>query len=113
MPPPSGVAGQFLGSLFVSKYLLVVSGLQVISGSLLLINRYVPLALTILGPIIVNVLLFHVLMNPAGIALAVFVTIFWGVVFVSMRSAFAGIFQAGAETTPASVSRRTRVISPT
>ena len=52
MPPPSGVAGQFLGAIFVSKYLLVVSGLQVISGALLLINRYVPLALTILGPII-------------------------------------------------------------
>ena len=59
MPPPSGVAGQFLGAMFVSKYLLVVSGLQVISGALLLINRYVPLALTILGPIIVNILLFH------------------------------------------------------
>ena len=66
MPPPSGVAGQFLGAMFVSKYLLVVSGLQVISGALLLINRYVPLALTILGPIIVNILLFHDLMNPAG-----------------------------------------------
>src|SRR5439155_22805207 len=37
MPPPSGVAGQFLGAMFVSKYLLVVSGLQVISGALLLI----------------------------------------------------------------------------
>src|SRR6202030_784769 len=78
MPPPSGVAGQFLGAMFVSKYLLVVSGLQVISGALLLINRYVPLALTILGPIIVNILLFHGLMNPAGIGLAVLVTIFWG-----------------------------------
>ena len=76
MPPPSGVAGQFLGAMFVSKYLLFVSGLQVISGALLLINRYVPLALTILGPIIVNILLFHGLMSPAGIGLAVFVTIF-------------------------------------
>src|SRR5437764_4074593 len=93
MPPPSGVAGQFLGAMFVSRYLLVVSGLQVISGALLLINRYVPLALTILGPIIVNILLFHGLMNPAGIGVAVFVAILWGVVFVSGRAAFAGIFQ--------------------
>ena len=102
MPPPSGVAGQFLGAMFVSKYLLFVSGLQVISGALLLINRYVPLALTILGPIIVNILLFHSLMNPAGIGLAIFVTIFWGVVFVSVRSAFAGNFEARVEikTTP-------------
>ena len=112
MPPPSGVAGQFLGAMFVSKYLLVVSGLQVISGALLLINRYVPLALTILGPIIVNILLFHGLMNPAGIGLAVFVTILWAVVFASVRSAFAGIFEARVETKTSEVRRQARVISP-
>jgi putative oxidoreductase len=112
MPPPSGVAGQFLGAMFVSKYLLVVSGLQVIGGGLVLINRYVPLALTILGPIIVNILLFHSLMSPAGIGLAIFVTIFWGVVFASVRSAFAGIFQARVETMPAPVPRPTGVIPP-
>jgi hypothetical protein len=110
MPPPSGVAGQFLGAMFVSKYLLVVSGLQVISGALLLINRYVPLALTILGPIIVNILLFHSLMNPAGIGLAVFVTILWGVVFASVRSAFAGIFEARIEIT-ASEHRHSQAVS--
>src|SRR6185437_4693593 len=84
MPLPSGVAGQFLGAMFVSKYLFVVSGLQVVSGALLLINRYVPIALTILGPIIVNILLFHGLMNSAGIGLAIFVTILWGVIFFSV-----------------------------
>jgi len=112
MPPPSGVAGQFLGAMFVSRYLLVVSGLQVISGALLLINRYVPLALTILGPIIVNILLFHALMSPAGIGLALFVTIFWGVVFVSVRSAFAGIFEARVETKTSEVRRQAHVMSP-
>src|SRR5438093_10795004 len=112
MPPPSGVAGQFLGALFVSKYLLVVSGLQVISGVLLLIDRYVPLALTILGPIIVNILLFHGLMSPAGIGLAVFVTIFWGVVFVSARSAFDGIFEARVDMKTSEVRRQAPVMSP-
>jgi putative oxidoreductase len=112
MPPPSGVAGQFLGAMFVSKYLLVVSGLQVISGALLLINRYVPLALTILGPIIVNILLFHALMSPVGISLAIFVTIFWGVVFTSVRSAFAGIFDARVEIKTTREHRNSRVVSP-
>jgi len=65
MPPLSGVGGQFLGSMFVTKYLLFVFAIQLIGGVLLPINRYVPLALTILGPIIVNILLFHSLMNPA------------------------------------------------
>jgi hypothetical protein len=112
MPPPSGVAGQFLGSMFVAKYLLFVFAIQLIGGVLLLINRYVPIALTILGPIIVNILLFHGLMNPDGLGLALFVTILWAVVFVRVRSAFAGIFQARVETKTSEVRRQAGVMSP-
>jgi len=112
MPPPSGIAGQFIGALFVSKHLLVVFALQVISGALLLINRYVPLALTILGPIIVNILLFHVLMNPAGFGLAFLVAILWGVVFVSVRSAFDGIFESRVEIKTAPEHRHSQAVSP-
>jgi putative oxidoreductase len=112
MPPPSGVAGQFLGSMFVTKYLLFVFAVQLIGGVLLLINRYVPLALTILGPIIVNILLFHSLMNPEGLGLALFVAILWAVVFASVRSAFAGIFQARDETKTSEVRGQARVTSP-
>src|SRR5215470_11438580 len=49
MPPPTGVAGQFFGALFVSNYLVPIFALQLISGVLLLVNRFVPLALTILA----------------------------------------------------------------
>src|SRR2546423_14867653 len=70
MPPPSGTAGQFIGALFVSNYLIVVFLLQIVPAILLLINRYVPLALTLLAPIIVNILLFHALMAPSGMPLA-------------------------------------------
>ena len=111
MPPPSGAAGQFLGSMFVTKYLVFVFAIQLIGGALLLINRYVPIALTILGPVIVNILLFHSLMNPSGLGLAIFVAILWSVVFASVRSAFAGIFQARVEMTSASEPHRTGVIS--
>src|ERR1700757_1866849 len=93
MPPPSGVAGQFLGSMFVTKYLLFVFAIQLIGGVLLLINRYVPLALTMLAPIIVNILLFHTLMAPSGLGLAIVVTVLWIVVFLSVRAAFAGLLQ--------------------
>ncbi len=68
--PPSGTAGQFVGALFVSHYLVPIFLLQIISAVLLLINRYVPLALTLLAPIIVNILLIHVLMLPSGLPLA-------------------------------------------
>jgi putative oxidoreductase len=112
MPPPSGVAGQFLGSMFVTRYLLIVSALQVISGALVLVNRYVPIALTILAPIIVNILLFHVLMNPAGLGLALLVAILWGVVFASVRSAFAGIFEARVEMKTTPEHRHSQAVSP-
>ena len=112
MPPPSGVAGQFLGSMFVTKYLLFVFAVQLIGGVLLLINRFVPLALTILGPIIVNILLFHSLMNPAGLGLALLVAVLWGVVFASVRSAFAGIFQARIEIKTTAEHQHSHAVSP-
>ena len=90
---PSGTAGQFVGALFVSNYLVVVFLLQLVAAVLLLLNRYVPLALTLLAPIIVNILLIHVLMLPSGLPLALVVTALWIVVFLSVRSAFAGLFQ--------------------
>jgi len=92
-PPLSGVAGQFVGALFVSNYLVVVFLLQIVSAILLLINRYVPLALTVLAPIIVNILLIHTLMAPNGLPLAIIVTVLWILVFLSVRSAFTGLWQ--------------------
>src|SRR5438132_14339129 len=91
--PPSGTAGQFVGALFVSHYLVPIFLLQIISAVLLLLNRYIPLALTLLVPIIVNILLIHILMLPSGLPLAVVVTVLWLIVFLSVRAAFAGLFQ--------------------
>src|SRR5438046_1166535 len=56
MQMPPGTAGQFLTVLFVSHFVYVVGAAQVIGGVLLLVSRYVPLALTILGPVIVSIL---------------------------------------------------------
>jgi putative oxidoreductase len=93
MPPPDGIAGQFMGALFVSHYLTLVFGLQVIAAVLLLANRYVPLALVILAPVIVNILCFHALMAPSGLPMALFAAILWALVFADVRPAFAGLFQ--------------------
>ena len=90
---PAGTAGQFVGALVASNYLVVVFLLQLVSAILLLVNRHVPLALTLLAPIIVNILLFHILMDPSGLAPAIVVTVLWVVVFLSVRSAFAGLMQ--------------------
>ena len=91
-PMPTGLAGQFMGALFVSHYYWVVAGLQVIGGALLLINRFVPLALVLLGPVIVNILCYHVFLNHAGAPLAIVVTVLWFIVFYGHRQYFSGIF---------------------
>jgi putative oxidoreductase len=87
-PQPSGLAGQFLGAMFVSHYLAVVFALQAGAGALLLANRYVPAALTILGALLFNIALFHVCMAPVGYAPAMIAIALWSVVFAGQRRAF-------------------------
>ena len=94
LPPPGGVAGQFLGALYVSHYLWVIFAFQVIAGVLLLINRYVPLAVAVLAPVIVNILTFHATMAPSGLPLAAVVAVLWALLFVDVRPAFSGLFQS-------------------
>ena len=94
LPPPGGTAGQFMGALYVSHYLWVIFAFQVIAGVLLLVNRYVPLAVAILAPVLVNILTFHALMAPSGLPLALFVALLWIVIFIEVRPAFSGLFQS-------------------
>ena len=91
-PMPTGLAGQFIGALVQSHYFWVVAALQVIGGVLLLVNRYVPLGLVLLGPVIVNILLYHIFLNPAGMFNAIVVTVLWFIVFYAYRHHFSGIF---------------------
>ena len=91
-PPLAGLAGQYATVLFVSHYMFFVGAVQVIGGLLLLINRYVPLALVLLGPVIANILLFHSLMAPSGLPLASVVFIFWLILVWRARRNFSGIF---------------------
>jgi putative oxidoreductase len=97
MPPPAGLAGQYMGALFVSHYLVVVFLLQVVGGALLLANRYVPLGLLLLGPVLVNIVLFHSFMAPEGLPMALFATVLWLIVFIGVRKAFAGVFAQRVE----------------
>jgi putative oxidoreductase len=91
-PMPTGVAGQFLGALMESHFVWMVSGFQVLCGLLLLVNRYVPLALVILAAEIVNILSFHLLMAPSGLPIALVVTILWVIVAVRHWQYLSGIF---------------------
>ena len=94
MPPlPQGVAGEYLHSFFASGYVYVISSFQVVGGLLLLIGRFVPLGLTILGAVIVNIWAFHLLMAPEGLPPAIVVTILELFLLWRHRDAFAGILR--------------------
>jgi uncharacterized membrane protein YphA (DoxX/SURF4 family) len=94
MPPPQGLAGDFMKALFMSHYFYVVAVLEVAGGALCLIGRFVPLGLTLLGPVIVNILLFHVFLEPAGLPLAALVGVLALLLLWANRAAFSGLVKS-------------------
>ena len=90
-PPPEGPARDFMMALFVSHYLYVIGALQVAGGVLLLTGRKAPLGLALLGPVIVNILCFHALMAPAGLPMAIMVSLLALFLLWRYREHFAGL----------------------
>jgi putative oxidoreductase len=66
-PLPDGVAKEFMGALTATPYFKVVKALEVLGGLLILSGRLAPLGLLILGPVMVNILLFDLFMFPGGL----------------------------------------------
>lgn len=97
-PIPPGPVRDYMTVMGQSHYFYVIGFFQLIPGLLLLINRYVPLALTALAAEIINILSTHILiMHGEGlVGLPILVVLLWILVFWSERSAFSGIFRAKA-----------------
>ncbi len=93
MPPMQGQAGAFIGALVNSGYVYVVAILQVIGGLLLLIGRFIPLGLTLLGPVIVNIMLYHIFLDPSGLMLACVISILALFLLWAHRDRFHAIFR--------------------
>lgn len=91
-PPLTGLVGQMNAVIFESKYWVVIFGCQLIGGVLLLVNRYVPLGLVILGPVIVNILCMHFLIMKQGQGVAIVVALLWSIVAWQNRRHLEGIF---------------------
>jgi uncharacterized membrane protein YphA (DoxX/SURF4 family) len=76
-PPPESLPPKlvaFDAGLRSSGYLFeLLKGTETAMGVLLLLNRFVPLALVILAPIILNIVLVHVLLAPSGLPVAIVV----------------------------------------
>ncbi|HEY0383554.1 MAG TPA: DoxX family membrane protein [Candidatus Elarobacter sp.] len=90
-PPaqPPGLAGEFQDVFFRSYWVLFVDGVELIAGLMLLSNRYVPLALTLLAAVIANIIVFHVTMAPLGLPIAAIVAVLWAIVATRHRASFA------------------------
>ena len=96
-PMPTGVAGQYLAVMGGTLYIHFVFVVQIVGGLLLLSGQFVPLALVLLGPVIINILLFHISMQPSGLPPGLFAAVLWFIVFFGVRRAFAGIFSQKVE----------------
>ena len=108
MPPPEGLAAVFMGGLGATGYFFpLLKGTEVLAGLLLLGNRFVPLALTVLAPIVVNILAFHVFLAPAGLVVPLIVTAAGIYLAYTERDVFAPVLRARSVDPVAEDSSRT------
>ena len=98
MPPPElpEKGGQFVGLLFESGYFNFVAILEIVGGLLLLLGRFVPLGLTLLGPVLVNLLIFHISFDPKGIVLGMIFALLWLIVFWRHKKSFEPLWTASS-----------------
>jgi len=97
MPPVSPAAATFMGAIVGTGYLMyLVMIVEVSVGLLLLINRYVPMALILLAPISVNIIAFHLFLDISGIIPAVLVTILNVYLLVAYRAHYYGLIRSSA-----------------
>jgi len=97
-PPMSGPPADFAGALFATGYMFpLIKGTEVVAGLLLLANRFVPLALAVLAPVVVNIVAFHAFLAPAGLVLPIVVLALELYLAQSYKAAFAPMLHARTE----------------
>ena len=92
-PPMTGPSGDFINAMMVTGYVKVVGFCQVAGGLFLLIGRFIPLGLTLLGPVIVNILCFHIFLNHEGWQIAAVVAALALFLLWRHRANFAGLLK--------------------
>jgi putative oxidoreductase len=88
MPALTPAAISFYMALMSEHLIQIIAILEIISGILLLANRFVALALTLLGPIVVNIFIFHSVLAPAGLPVAAIVVVLYVIVMRHHKAAF-------------------------
>ena len=116
MPAAPPRAAAFAGALFVSGYLFpLLKATEVVAGLLLLGGLFVPLALAVLAPIIINIIGFHLFLEPSGLPLPLVLLVAELYLAWSYRSAFAPMLHARTplpQKTAAEASRPVHLAAP-
>jgi uncharacterized membrane protein YphA (DoxX/SURF4 family) len=89
-------AAAFAGALMATYLLRLLAGTQLVAGALLLTNRFVPLALALLAPVVVNIFAFHLFLAPQGLGLAIVLALAEAGLAFAYRSSYRPLFAARA-----------------
>ena len=95
----TGHPAEFMGALNATGYLQAIALFQVIGGLLLIVGRFVPLGLTLLGPIVVNILLYHIFLDRSGMPIALVVCAIFLFLVWRYRTWFLPLLQDGRPAT--------------
>lgn len=104
MPTPAmtGKAAQFMGGLGAAGYFFpFLKGTEVLVGALLLAGVFVPLALTVLAPITLNIVAFHLFLAPAGLPVPLFLLVLHLVAAWGVKDAYHAVLAVKTEPTDA------------
>jgi uncharacterized membrane protein YphA (DoxX/SURF4 family) len=95
-PLPPGVAGAYLGAMIASGYMNVIGVCEALAGLLLLINRFMGLALVVLAALIFNIFIVNLLMAPKAVPVAILCVVLWVLAAYSARPALLPLLRAKA-----------------
>jgi hypothetical protein len=98
--PLSDAAAAFMAGLFKSGYLFqLIKATEIVSGALLLSNRFTPLALILLAPIVVNIFAVHALLVPSGLPIGIVVVVLEAYLGWAYRGSYRALFVPRAQPT--------------
>ncbi len=97
MPPLAERPGAFIGALAATGYMFpLIKGTEVLAGALLLSGRFVPLALVLLAPVLVNIAAFHIFLTPGEVGMSAFLVALTAFLAWSYRDSYRGVLASDA-----------------
>ena len=92
VPEQTPAGKEFIDFLYATGYLMyVIAIVEIVGGSLLVLNRLAPFALLLLAPVTTNILLFHIFLEQKGLLMGIFIFTLQIVLFALYRQKFTPI----------------------